>query len=379
MTMRQDLQRGALLLLFALLCATQLKAAEDDAVARIVIVLGTVEAVAADGSVRALERGDPIYEGDTLRTGARARAQLRFTDGARMSLRPDSELAVDDYEFQEAAPPARARSALSLRRGGFRTATGRVADRNRSGYRVTTPFAVIGVRGTDWSAAITDIGEGDNLFLGVDEGAITAENDGGSIDIGDDDPYSYARIRSFDSPPEGLESLPPSVAADFESTTLPPAADDDSSDGAGDAVAAGPDDGDEDGDGSGGDDPDAGGGGDGAVEIGGAGAAGVAPAAEVALPGVETLPLPPTPDASVAPALPDAQEAPDAPAADGTTETLASGADSPGPGVDAPIVGVASGGTGGPREVQISVPITAGFGQDATVSLPIFESSVMCF
>ncbi|MEE4298488.1 MAG: FecR family protein [Pseudomonadales bacterium] len=369
MTMRQDLQRGALFLLFALLCVTQLKAAEDDAVARIVIALGTVEAVAADGSVRALERGDAIYEGDTLRTGASARAQLRFTDGARMSLRPESELSVDDYEFQEAAPPARARSALGLRRGGFRTATGRIAERNRSAYRVTTPFAVIGVRGTDWSAVITDIGEGDNLFLAVDEGAITAENDGGSIDIGDGDPFSYARIRSFDSPPEGLESLPTSVAEAFESTPLPPAADDDTSGEGDDALAAGPDGGDEDGDGSG-DDPGADGGGDGVLEIGGSTATGVGPAAGVALPGVEALPLPPTPDPA------DAPDVPGDAAAGGTDDTLASGPERLAEGVETPIIGAAGGGIG---EIEISVPITAGFGQTREVSLPVFESGVMCF
>ena len=245
--------RAAALLALTLCLAVSARAAEDEIVARVLIALGTVEAVAADGSVRDLARGDALREGETIRSGPRGRAQLRFTDGARMSLRPDTELSVDDYEFEETAPPQRSRSSMSLRRGGFRTATGRIADRNRSAYRVSTPFAVIGVRGTDWSAAIADLGRGENLFLGVDDGGIFARNDGGSIDLGacldGSDPstcgsFDFARIRSFVDAPEGLDSLPPQIRTTFSDLDLPPVPEDEGPEApAGPAAAAPPDEG----------------------------------------------------------------------------------------------------------------------------------------
>lgn len=367
MTMRSNLTRSALLLLLALFCATQLKAAEDDAVARVIISLGTVEAIATDGTVRDLERGDPIYEGDTVRSGARARAQLRFTDGARMSIRPDSEISVDDYEFQESAPPQRARSALSLRRGGFRTATGRIADRNRSAYRVSTPFAVIGVRGTDWSAAIADLGQGDNLFLGVDQGSITAENNAGSLDVGEGGAFSFARIRSFDAPPEGLTSLPTRVATSFRGTPLPPSEEDD-------GPGPPPDDGAQPGPPA--DDEDDGAGPPGPGEDDGDGVAG-GPAEDDG----EAVAGGPGPDGA-GPGEGPGQgpgdgpgEGPSAPPPGGPDDGPGGPAGGPGP-EGGPLI---AGGAGPDGEIEITGPITSGAGPDGGPLPPVFESGLGCF
>ncbi|MDZ7827315.1 MAG: FecR family protein [Gammaproteobacteria bacterium] len=141
------------LLAFALLLcwAQALSAAQTDPAGRVTIKLGTVEAIAADGTVRSLGRQDPVFEGDTLRTGSRGRAQIRFTDQGVLSLRPDTELAIDDYEFDRASPSSGSQE-MSLARGGFRTRTGSIAEDNRDAYRVRTPLAVIGVRGTVWEA-----------------------------------------------------------------------------------------------------------------------------------------------------------------------------------------------------------------------------------
>ncbi|MCC5886953.1 MAG: FecR domain-containing protein [Gammaproteobacteria bacterium] len=105
-----------------------------------------------------------------MRTGPNDRVQIRFTDGSRLAMRPDSEISVDDYAFSETAAPTEARVSMSLNPGGFRIIAGGIAERNPASYRVQTPFAVIGVRGTDWSAVIGDLGAGDTLILGANEG-----------------------------------------------------------------------------------------------------------------------------------------------------------------------------------------------------------------
>lgn len=197
--------------LFALLLWTLAQvavAAAGDPAARAILVLGQVEAVAEDGSVRSLGRGDAVGAGEVLRTGPSGRAQLRFTDGARLALRPDTELAVDEYRHEPAEPPERQRTTLTLSRGGFRAITGAVADRNRSAYRVNTPQAIIGVRGTDFSAVLADLGDGLQLYVGVREGGIFARNDGGTIDLGLGAPFSFAVVRDFASAPQGMRSPP---------------------------------------------------------------------------------------------------------------------------------------------------------------------------
>ena len=56
-----------------------------------------------------------------------------------MTLRPVTRLSIDDYRFDPAAP-ALNRQNLSADQGGFRAATGAVADSNREGYRVASPW-----------------------------------------------------------------------------------------------------------------------------------------------------------------------------------------------------------------------------------------------
>ncbi|MEE4302346.1 MAG: FecR family protein, partial [Pseudomonadales bacterium] len=221
----------ACLLLLALASATWAASAPDPA-GRVIRTLGLVEAIAPDGSVRRLRRQDPIFEGDTLRTGARGRAQIRFTDRGLMSLRPATELAIDDYEY-DAGAPSSARQQLRLARGGFRAATGRVAAGNRAGYRVTTPLAVIGVRGTLWSAAQAD---GGPLALGVEEGGIEATTSTGrTATLGMDSGYDFARI-NVDGSIDYLVEPPAELAS---GSGIEAADDDEGGDGGGGSGAGG--------------------------------------------------------------------------------------------------------------------------------------------
>lgn len=199
------------LLLLAVLSAGPVLAAEGDPAGRATITLGTVEAIAADGTVRRLGRQDPVFEGDTLRTGPRGRAQIRFTDRGLLSLRPDTEVAIDDYEFDRASPSSGSQE-MSLARGGFRTRTGSIAEDNRDAYRVRTPLAVIGVRGTVWEA-FQEVGG--PLTLGAARGAIRAvSNSGQDAVLGENQDYDYARVDPDGSieflvaPPGALDSSP---------------------------------------------------------------------------------------------------------------------------------------------------------------------------
>ena len=57
-----------------------------------------------------LKRGDDIEIGDTLITGEKSRLQILFSDNARVSLRANSELKVDNYIYNQgsAGPSATA-------------------------------------------------------------------------------------------------------------------------------------------------------------------------------------------------------------------------------------------------------------------------------
>ena len=114
--------------------------------ARIVYAIGDVSATDSGGTRRAVKKGDFIVSGDTVVT-TRGRAQLKLTDGGFVALNPNTEYAIEDYEYEEAAP-AKGRSFFNLLKGGVRMVTGAIGRSNKSGWRMRTSVATIGIRGT---------------------------------------------------------------------------------------------------------------------------------------------------------------------------------------------------------------------------------------
>ena len=200
---------GSMLVIVLWALALASFAAEQEVAARATAILNQVEALSADGATRRLSRGDLIYVGDILTTGPKGRAQLRFTDRGVMTLRPATRLSIDDYRFDPAAP-ALNRQNLSVDQGGFRAATGAVADSNREGYRVASPLGVVGVRGTNYEAVLTP---SNNLVLGAYEGTIDVTSPTGNVAVlGEGADFNFARVDSSGGveyllePPEELAS-----------------------------------------------------------------------------------------------------------------------------------------------------------------------------
>ncbi len=135
-------------IVFLCLCAQSLFAA----VGMIDALDGEVRIVSTAGD-RAAQAGMELNEGDTVRTGAKAWALLAMSDGASMTLWPLSQLRLDVYRYDPDGEPSKNSSALSLLKGAFRSITVQIGRTNRDGYRITTPTATIGIRGTDHEPA----------------------------------------------------------------------------------------------------------------------------------------------------------------------------------------------------------------------------------
>ena len=136
------------------------------AAGRVEFAYGQVSIEDADGDRKAVKRGTKIDSGDTIST-ERGRAQLRFSDGAFVSLRPKSSFKVEDYNY-EGKSDGSERGFFNLFRGGLRTITGAIGKRNRNAYRVKTPVATIGIRGTEW----TGWPLGDSFLVGCQRDAL---------------------------------------------------------------------------------------------------------------------------------------------------------------------------------------------------------------
>ena len=181
------LQEGlaSLLLVFALFFAGSALAADG----RLLAAAGevTVDRPGADEprSIPA-DAGFELLAGDTIRTGANGRAQIRLADGSIFSLQPRTVFRIDEFRFDADEQ----RGFFSLLRGALRTATGQIGKRDRDDYRLQTPTATVGIRGTQYLAQETVCdpgcwpGDRAGLHVAVTEGRIAVSNDLGSIEIG---------------------------------------------------------------------------------------------------------------------------------------------------------------------------------------------------
>ena len=97
--------------------------------------------------VRKVVRGGPIYEKELLETKERSFAVLAFQDETCITMRPNTQFQVEEFS-PEPYPEAQERVFLKLLKGGLRALTGLVAKKSPDNFKISTPLATIGIRGT---------------------------------------------------------------------------------------------------------------------------------------------------------------------------------------------------------------------------------------
>ena len=169
-------------------------------VAKIDFAAGAVTASTADGRSRTLIKGADVQVGETVTTQD-GRAQMRFRDGAYVSLQPQTQFKVENYVF-DGRGSSNENAVMSLLKGGMRTITGLIGKTNRDGYKVQTTTATIGIRGTEYSVTY-DAGGSVSMF--VAGGAIAVSNQAGTTVV----PAGQSvRVDSQNSAPETSDEKP---------------------------------------------------------------------------------------------------------------------------------------------------------------------------
>jgi len=198
---RAKIKLYGLLIAAALACSFSAKA--DDAAGIVIIASGDVQAVQADHSLRALKRRSSFYVGEVIKVAENGKAQIRFADGTLLSLRPDTEIRIDAFHYRQGGDSAQDQNFFTLLKGGFRTITGAIGKQHPDAYRVSTPVATIGVRGTNYSVALDK-----QLYVGVWQGGVTVSNDKGKLDLGMNAAFNFAQIADAGQTPRGLMAAP---------------------------------------------------------------------------------------------------------------------------------------------------------------------------
>ncbi len=169
--MRSPMRRGlaAAAALFLGLAAAQAAAREPagEPVGEVTLVLGKAYLHSPDGDRTRIGEGAGVRAGDRIETGSNGHVHVRFVDRALVSVRPYSRLEIERYEFDRRRPE-RSAVKFNLREGAARAISGEAVRAARSRFRLNTPVAAIGVRGTDFAVAA---GPASTRAL-VNEGAI---------------------------------------------------------------------------------------------------------------------------------------------------------------------------------------------------------------
>jgi len=188
---------GLLLALISAAFAGQAHAAAG----RVEFAVGPATVVGTDGRTRPAARGTELDTGDTIRTND-GRVQMRMTDGAYISLQPNTEFGIKDYRF-EGKTDGSENAFYSLLKGAMRTVTGAIGRINRNKYLVSTPTATVGIRGT--GGLIQVLQDGGTLVQGT-SGIWFLANPVGTIDV----PAGVAGLAPADlkEPPQETTQIP---------------------------------------------------------------------------------------------------------------------------------------------------------------------------
>ncbi len=171
-------------------------------------VRGDVRLVDANGIERPAIKGNTLNEGDSINTGGDAMAQINMADGGFISVRPNTRMKIDTYIYAGKNDGSE-KSFFSLLVGGFRSLTGLIGKHNKENYKIKTPSATIGVRGTDHEPMVILPGQKalgkPGTYDKVNFGASFIANDKGIINI---NPNQVGFVPSANMAPVILPKIP---------------------------------------------------------------------------------------------------------------------------------------------------------------------------
>lgn len=149
---------------------------------------------------------EDIFFKDSIET-ADGRMKIQFLDETKLSLTEHTEVVIDEYYFDP--DPSKSRMSMKFISGTARFATGKLGLVPRENIIITTPTATIGVRGTDFTTSVDELGRSLVILLPESEctidgdcspsGEITVTNEGGVVVL--NEAFQATMVSSISTPP----------------------------------------------------------------------------------------------------------------------------------------------------------------------------------
>jgi len=171
--------RWLLVIIFALLTSPSYAKIGD-----VIQQVGVTDIERKDGSkFEKVDKNFGVESYDTVKT-KNGRTAIQFVDETRVDVTENSKLVIDEFVYD----PNTSTGSLALKAsfGTVRYASGQIAKNSRQNVKISTPTAVVGVRGTDFSLTVDETGNSTIILLpsctevprpggGVDRLCVTGE------------------------------------------------------------------------------------------------------------------------------------------------------------------------------------------------------------
>ena len=132
-----------------------------------------------------VEKELDVFSYDTVKTG-NGKVGIEFIDATRVDVTQHSKLIIDEFVYDPNSGTGKLSLKASL--GTVRYASGQIAKNSATNVKITTPTATIGVRGTDFTMTIDEVGSSTIILLPSCDtngncfvGEISVESDAGQV------------------------------------------------------------------------------------------------------------------------------------------------------------------------------------------------------
>ena len=146
------------------------------------------------------ELDSDIFSYDDVRTG-NGRMAIQFIDDSVLKLTEHSKVVIDKFIFDP--DPSKSQMAFNMASGTARFITGKLGMINKENISITTPTATIGIRGTDFTTTVDELGRSLVILLpdqdGTSSGEITVTTASGVEIL--NEPFQATMVSAWETPP----------------------------------------------------------------------------------------------------------------------------------------------------------------------------------
>ena len=137
---------------------------------------------------------------DNIQT-SNGRVGITFLDDSQVRLTEHSELIIDEFIYDP--DPSKSKMALQFASGTARFITGKLATIDKENIFIKTPSATIGIRGTDFTVTVDELGRSLVILLpdddGLPSGEIVVATAMGQVIL--NKPYQATTVSMFETKP----------------------------------------------------------------------------------------------------------------------------------------------------------------------------------